>query len=68
VWSIDQNLEHGCNLLFCMQGRWDVLTQGGERTVLEAGQSLVWDKRPGKVSLHSLCANGVLIGVNINLQ
>lgn len=68
VWSIDQDLEQGCNLLFCAQGRWDVLAQDGEHATLEPRQSLVWEQRPAQVSLRSLSAGSVLIGVNIHLQ
>ncbi|WP_211441519.1 HutD family protein [Collimonas humicola] len=68
VWSVDQDLEQGCNLLFCVQGRWDVLTQDGEHATLAPRQSLAWDDRPGKMALRSLSAGSVLIGVNVNLK
>lgn len=66
VWRGDQTLPHGCDLLFCVQGRWDVCTADSEQTTLEPRQSLVCENGPGKVVLRSLSAGSILIGVNIN--
>ncbi|AIY41417.1 hypothetical protein LT85_2259 [Collimonas arenae] len=68
IWRGDQNLPQGCNLLFCARGRWDVLTEDGEHATLDSRQSLVWEAPSGRVSLRSLSAGSILIGVNINLQ
>ncbi|MEO6917814.1 MAG: HutD family protein [Collimonas sp.] len=67
VWSGDQDLERGCRLLFCVQGRWDVLAADGEQATLESRQTLIWEDGPGGMALRSLSAGSILIGVNINL-
>jgi environmental stress-induced protein Ves len=67
VWHADQDLPQGCSLLFCVQGRWDVLTENGEQTTLEPRQILVCDERPGALALRSLQAGSIVIGVSINL-
>jgi len=67
IWHADQDLAHGCNLLFCLQGRWDVLTAGGEQVSLEPRQSLICEQKLGQLSLRSLQAGSIVISVNINL-
>lgn len=68
VWYDDQDLNAGCDLLFCVRGRWDVLTESGEQAPLESRQTLIGEEGLGKVSLRSLATDSVLISVNVNLQ
>jgi environmental stress-induced protein Ves len=67
IWHADRDLPHGCDLLFCLQGRWDVLTASGQQVTLEPRQSLVCEKKLGQLSLRSLQAGSIVISVNINL-
>ncbi|SFB10701.1 hypothetical protein SAMN04515620_11831 [Collimonas sp. OK607] len=67
IWQANQDLPSGCDLLFCLQGRWDVLTESGERITLEQRQTLVNEDKAGGVSLRSLQAGSIVISVSINL-
>ncbi|WP_211451044.1 HutD/Ves family protein [Collimonas antrihumi] len=67
VWHADQDLPRGCDLLFCVQGRWDVLTESGERITLEQRQTLLNEDKAGGMSLRSLQAGSIVISVSINL-
>lgn len=68
VWRGDQDLPYGCDLLFCVRGRWDVLAGDGEHVTLENRQTLICEEKKDKVSLRPLNADSVLISVTINLQ
>lgn len=67
IWHADQNLPQGCDLLFCVQGRWDVLTESGEKIILEKNQTLVSEEKLSEMSLRSLRAGSIVISVSINL-
>ena len=67
VWHADQDLPQDCSLLFCAQGRWDVLTENGEQTTLEPRQTLVCDDQAGGLALRSLQGGSIVISVSINL-
>ncbi|GAC1316112.1 MAG: HutD family protein [Collimonas sp.] len=67
IWHADKDLPRGCDLLFCVQGRWDVLTESGEQITLEQRQTLVNEGKAGGVSLRSLQAGSIVISVSINL-
>jgi environmental stress-induced protein Ves len=67
VWHADQDLAQDTSLLFCVQGRWDVLTDNGEQATLAPRQALVFDEQPGRLALRSLQAGSIVISVSINL-
>ncbi|WP_211465142.1 HutD/Ves family protein [Collimonas silvisoli] len=67
IWHADQDLPQGCDLLFCLQGRWDVLTASSEHATLGPRQTLVCEQKQGALSLRSLQAGSIVISVNINL-
>lgn len=67
IWHGDQELPNGCDLLFCLQGRWDVETKSGKQITLEQRQTLVIEGKTGGVSLRSLQAGSIVISVSINL-
>ncbi|MFJ2988737.1 HutD family protein [Collimonas sp. NPDC087041] len=68
VWHADQDLAEGCDLLYCVQGGWEVLGDQGEQATLMERQALVCDDLSGPVSLRSLHAGSVLISISININ
>lgn len=66
----DHILQPGWELLFCVQGRWDVRSEDPclEQEVLTPRQTLIRENEVGAVALRALSADSVLISVSINLS
>ncbi|SDY78193.1 hypothetical protein SAMN04515617_12211 [Collimonas sp. OK242] len=64
----DRDLPPGWELLFCVQGRWDVRSQGRGQATLAPRQTLVREDEAGALALRALSADSVLISVSINLN
>ena len=70
VLRVDQVLPPGWELLFCVQGRWDVRSEnpGSGQATLAPGQTLLRENETGALALRALSAESVLISVSINLN
>jgi len=66
----DRVLPQGWELLFCVQGRWDVRSEnpGSGQATLAPGQTLVRESETGELALRALSADSVLISVSIDLN
>jgi hypothetical protein len=62
----DHSLQQGAALLFCVQGLWKIV-KNNDVSILECGQTLIFEDEPSLTLLHSLIVGSMILSVKIYL-